>query len=505
MLRLLLMITLTTFLISDDGENQSLFTGNANFYYISTLDDGEIIRMPYRMLNTTFANRHNNFEFVGKLALEYQPQNSYSYKMDDPQDFLFDLRELYMAWFLDFGEIRIGKQIQSWGFVDENSPLDNSCAYDYNFLFETGADRKIATTALSTDLYYKNLTFGFTASPFHSINRLPASNSEFPIDLPVIPNDYQFMESDKSGEYGAYMQLSTDMIDLGISYFNGYDRIYNFAGVNIAATAEGNVYAVRDYSLGPDNPDAYTLAQDTVFTYRKTEVLGLGGAAIIKDLTLRADAGYFTSTYTKNNIERPYYNPDPFFPSPGDELNDTPFESIPSLETAEYYQVTIQAEYDLPSNINLLVQYFEYDTLSYKSQSPLKADEPCIQIDTPPVEICGFDPYDFFYPGMGSPLALMVNKAILGGISKSFLNDRLTLQIRNLMDLEYKGYFLELNTDYKLTDRVTSTFAINYINGDETHPNSIKNKGEDYEKALDYPLNQMEDFSHIRMQIKYSF
>ena len=132
-----------------------------------------------------------------------------------------------------------------------------------------------------------------------------------------------------------------------------------------------------------------------------------------------------------------------------------------------------------------------------------------IEGDVVDVALTNFEIYldgkDFFYPGMGSPLALMVNKAILGGLSKSFLNDRLTLQLRNLMDLEYKGYFLELNTDYKLTDRVTSTFAINYINGDETHPNSIKNKGEDYEKALDYPLNQMEDFSHIRMQIKYSF
>tara|TARA_Y100000994_G_scaffold10732_1_gene8587 strand:+ start:8084 stop:9586 length:1503 start_codon:yes stop_codon:yes gene_type:complete len=500
MLRLLLVITLTTFLISDDGENQSLFTGNANFYYISTLDDGEIIRMPYRMLNTTFANQNNNFEFVGKLALEYQPQNNYSYRMDNPQDFNFDLRELYMAWFLDFGEIRIGKQIQSWGFVDENSPLDNSCAYDYNFLFETGADRKIATTALSADLYYKNLTFGFTASPFHSINRLPVSNSEFPIDLPVIPNDYQFLESDKSGEYGAYIQLSTDMIDLGISYFNGYDRIYNFAGVNIPKHLVGQgVYALTDNITGED-----ILVQDTVFTYRKTEVLGLGGAAIIKDLTLRADAGYFISNYTEDNIERPYYNPDPLIPNSFTTLDDEPYESIPSLETAEYYQVTIQAEYNLPFNMNLLFQYFKHDTLSYKSKAPLKDGE-CIDIDSPDVSICGFDPYDFFYPGMGSPLALMVNKAILGGLSKSFLNDRLTLQLRNLMDLEYKGYFLELNTDYKLTDRVTSTFAINYINGDETHPNSIKNKGEDYEKALDYPLNQMEDFSHIRMQIKYSF
>mgnify|MGYP002636838585 CR=1 FL=1 len=213
MIRLLLIITLTTFLMSNDNGSQSLFTGNANFYYISKLDDGKIIRMPYRMLNTTFANQHKNFEIIGKISLEYQPQNNYSYRMDDPQDFLFDLRELYMTWILDFGEIRIGKQIQSWGFVAENSPLDNSCAYDYNFLFEAGSERKIATTALSADLYYKSLTFGFTASPFHSINRLPSSKAEFPIALPVIPHDYQFMESDNSNEYGTYLQLSTDIID----------------------------------------------------------------------------------------------------------------------------------------------------------------------------------------------------------------------------------------------------------------------------------------------------
>ena len=495
MLRLLLMLTLTTFLISNDQESQSLFTGNANFYYISTLDDGQIIRMPYRMLNTTFANQHNNFEFVGKLSLEYQPQNNYSYKMNDPQDFLLDLRELYMTWFLDYGEIRIGKQIQSWGFVDENSPLDNSSAYDYNFLFESGANRKIGTTSLSADLYYKNLTFGFTMSPFHSINRLPVSSSEFPIDLPVIPKDYQFMESDESNEYGAYLQLSTDILDLGISYFSGYDRIFNFAGINIPATIDGNVYAVADNITGED-----ILVQDTVFTYRKTEALGLGGAAIIKDLTLRADAGYFVSNYTEDNIERPYYNPPEIYPI----LDNKPYESIPSLETAEYYQITIQAEYNLPFNMNLLFQYFKHDTLSYKSITPLKEGE-CIDISTPDVSICGFDPYDFFYPGMGSPLALITHNAILGGIRKSLMNDKLTLQLRNLMDLDYKGYFLELNTDYKLTDRVTSTFAINYINGDETHPNSIENKDEDYVKGLDYPLNQMEGFSHFRIQIKYSF
>ena len=98
----------------------------------------------------------------------------------------------------------------------------------------------------------------------------------------------------------------------------------------------------------------------------------------------------------------------------------------------------------------------------------------------------------------------MTRNALLIGIDKS-LNERLKVQLRNLVDLEYKGYFLELVADYRLSDKVTTNFAINYISGDGNHPNSKSNKGDDYEKALDYPLNQMEDFSHFRMQIKYSF
>ena len=73
------------------------------------------------------------------------------------------------------------------------------------------------------------------------------------------------------------------------------------------------------------------------------------------------------------------------------------------------------------------------------------------------------------------------------------------------MDVQYKGYFIELVSDYKFSNKVTGNFAINYISGDEGHPNSKSNKGDEYEKALDYPLNQMENFSHFRAQLKYSF
>ena len=500
MLRLLLIITLTTFLFSSDNQSESLFTGNANFYYISKLNDGEIIRMPYRMLNTTWANQHKNFEIIGKMALEYQPQNNYSYRMDDPQDFLFDLRELYMTWFLDFGEIRIGKQIQSWGFVDENSPLDNSCAYDYNFLFESGADRKIATTSLSADFYYKNLTFGFTATPFHSINRLPSSKAEFPIELPTIPNDYQFMDIEKTNEYGIYLQLSTDFIDLGASYFSGYDRIFNLSGVNVFEEGQENPLNPSEWQI---NDGDISEAVDTVLSYRKTDVIGLGATILISDLTLRADIGYFDTKDLNKDVNRIHPNP-PDYPEVSDIgviAAEDVYMSSPFFEEAKYYQSTIQIEYSI-FDTDFLFQIFKYDTLSYSSIVPLKDGE---QIAVPLFQQEGFDPYNYFFPGMGSPLALMVKRAVLGGVSKSFINDKLTFQLRNLMDLDYKGYFLELNTEYKLTDRVTSVFAINYINGDKEHPNSLKNKGDNYEKALDYPLNQMEDFSHVRMQIKYSF
>ena len=158
--------------------------------------------------------------------------------------------------------------------------------------------------------------------------------------------------------------------------------------------------------------------------------------------------------------------------------------------------------YPLPKGFDLFVQYFKYDTLSYSADSPLEEGE---SIDIPLFQqIDGFNPYTYFYPGMGSPLALMTRNAVLLGMKKS-LSERFSIQLRNLMDIEYKGYFLEFVGNYKLSNKVSGNFAINYINGDQDHPKSKSNMGTDYDKALDYPLNQMEDFSHFRMQIKYSF
>jgi len=492
MKRLIILFFLTTSIIFSQ-ESVSSLNGDANFYFISKLENGDIINLPYRMLKISWAHQHDQFQLSSKFALEYQPNlNNYSFKMDNPQDFLIDLRELYMTWQLSFAEIRLGKQIQTWGFVDENSPLDNSCSYDYNFLFETGTERKIATPSLAMDIYYKNFKFGFTATPFHSINRLPSNYAEFPIDLPVIPNDYQFMEIDNVNEFGGYLQLNTDVADLALSYFSGYDRIFNLSGINVFNTYDSFTEQV--------NEEIYS-EPDTVLSYRKTDMIGVSAQSFIGDISIRADLGYFCTEDQNSNVNRIHPNP-PYFPTLADlSVVDEIYMSSPFFEKAEYYQTTIQLEYSLPKNTELLVQYFKHDTLSYSAIVPLKDGE---EINIPLFQQQGFNPYSYFFPGMGSPLALMTHNALLVGLEKSF-NERLSLQFRNLMDLDYKGYFIELNTEYKLSNKVTANFAINYISGDQDHPNSKSNKGADYEKALDYPLNQMESFSHIRMQVKYSF
>ena len=88
--RVLALIIMSITLLTSE-ESQSQFTGNANFYYISKLSDGNIIRLPYRMLNTAWTNQYKNVELIGSLSIEYEPTTNNSFKMDDPQDFLLDL------------------------------------------------------------------------------------------------------------------------------------------------------------------------------------------------------------------------------------------------------------------------------------------------------------------------------------------------------------------------------------------------------------------------------
>ena len=151
-----------------------------------------------------------------------------------------------------------------------------------------------------------------------------------------------------------------------------------------------------------------------------------------------------------------------------------------------------------------------HDTLTYSSDS-LPVDQ---EIDIPNLEIDPDEmkPSNFFTPGMGVPLAILTDRAFFLTLDKEMLDEQLKLSFTSMIDASSiekkeissdgesskehssKGLLMELKMTYSLNQNLDGTIAITKINGDSSHP-----------EGDSYPFNQMEDFSHIRFELKYFF
>ena len=454
-----------------------LFSGYVDFTYISRLSDQSLINIPYRMGSLNFENQMENLSLNGNFSLEYHVRDdAYFLNSSDPQDFILDMRELYITYNSNSYEFRIGKQIHSWGNVDENSPVDNASSLDYYYMFFGGTERKMGTLSAALDYYLGNLKIKAVFSPLHSTNRIPLGDDDFPIQLPVYPDASEiFPISGTPYEGGLHGIFSTQFGDISASYFSGYDRTFNLTGVNV-------------YGHGSDISFPYV---NILFGYRKTDVFGLGGVFLNDWFILRYDLGYFSTEDQNTSLNRA----SSFNPIYYDSLHF----SYPLLEESNYLQSTAQIEIELPLDINLTAQYFTHDTLNYSSDS-LPVDQ---EISIPNLEIDpeNMTPANFFTPGMGVPLAILTNKAIFITLDKTFLGDQLKVSYTSMMDIaDYTGIqgiagsLTEIRMEYSVTQDLQSLLSLTQVNGSNEHPD-----GENY------PFTRMEDFSHIRFELKYFF
>ena len=224
------------FLANAIPENlNTLISGYVDYTYISRLSDKSLIDIPYRMAALKVERRSNNMLLNGNFSIEYHVRDdAYFLGSSDPQDFIFDMRELYLTKFYDQFEFRIGKQIHTWGSVDENSPVDNPSSLDYYYLFFGGIERKMATLSLAIDYYIGDLKVNTVFSPIHATNRIPLGNDDFPIELPVYPQASEiFPIQGLPYEGGIQGTFSTGYGEISGSYFSGYDRTFNLTGVNV--------------------------------------------------------------------------------------------------------------------------------------------------------------------------------------------------------------------------------------------------------------------------------
>ena len=124
-----------------------------HLYSINRLSDGGVIKIPFRLADIDFNHQKNNISVISRLSFEYKPKFSNFYlQSSSPEEFSINLRELYLTWYLNDLEFNIGKQIHTWGSVDQNSPLDNASPYDYYYIFSTGSEQKIGSFSSSLNL-----------------------------------------------------------------------------------------------------------------------------------------------------------------------------------------------------------------------------------------------------------------------------------------------------------------------------------------------------------------
>jgi len=459
------------------SNTQTQLNGSIEYFYMTRLTDFSVINIPFRALDFHVQHQNGNVDVIANLSLEYRSKKDTDFLVDsDLEDFSMDIRELYLGYYLKNGEVRVGKQIHSWGNVDENSPIDNLNAYDYYYLLLGGSEKKLGSYSMAIDYYFlehSNLKLSYVFSPMHNTSRFPVNDPEYPIGLPeeANPSDATLILNDsRPYESSVNLRYSFNFGDISFSHLYMYDRIFNLTGVNVYTNTSGILFeAVPLYS------------------YRLTKAYSLGGVFLFDDFTLRFDVTRFNSKDQNNQDDLDIPHPDPDKAALYSELALDP---IVLQESAKYYQTAIQLEMPLENNYSISTLYFKHDLIEY-SYNPLPIDED-IDIPNLDIDIDSFSPEALFLPGVGIPHTTLTNEAFFIELKKTLLDDNLSITLTSFFDLDKgDGKLASFETEYSFSNGLKISGGITNINGQRDLEN--------------YSFNSMEDFSHFRCQIKYYF
>ena len=84
----------------------------------------------------------------------------------------------------------------------------------------------------------------------------------------------------------------------------------------------------------------------------------------------------------------------------------------------------------------------------------------------------------------------MSPRLAIAQISKQFMNENLELNMQIISDLEESGFLYEFSADYDVSETFIITGAVMNAFGDSDLDDG-------------YAFNQLEDFSHFRLELQY--
>ena len=196
--------------------------------------------MPIRFIDLDLNYSFENIDFKSNAAAEYQ------WGLESNQKINF--REYYLTYYSSFGEVSIGKQITSWGFADGNNPTDNINPYDFNYMFESGIDRKVGIHSLASTMYYDDFKINAIFSYDEFKHRF---NSQIPLNCFIYDGDCSYEpEFEKHFQYGLDIQYNMSNTEVSMSYLNTRDRFYND---NIQVIGTNILYLYNEFTLRFEN------------------------------------------------------------------------------------------------------------------------------------------------------------------------------------------------------------------------------------------------------------
>lgn len=191
-------------------------------------------------------------------------------------------------------------------------------------------------------------------------------------------------------------------------------------------------------------------------------MIGLDFVTFFDDFTVRAESGYFT---TNDDLDKMV-----------DEINYVP--RIYMDVEASYVQYVLQVEYAGFSDVNLGLQLLGTDVLDASGMTFGATGTTDLTKDN-------------FTPGMGTPFAMIAEKAVIVNGSTSLFDNRLDLEAMSLVNLDETGYLIGINADYSPFENWKFNIGINKFIGDDEDP--------------DNHFSQMEDFSHVSLGLEFNF
>ena len=363
------------------------------------------ISLPHRFASVELSRRGQQVSLHAIAAIEYRPGRD---------SVTLDLREAYAEISTSLGDIRLGKQILAWGAADGNNPTDNVNPYDFYYLFLAGAERKRGNLSLSANLYLGALNAEAVVTPFFLANRLPLNEPDFPIFADASNGILSIRPSPpsadrKNTEYGLRLRLPLAALDISMSYFRGFDRMFT-----------------PSIQFPPSRPD-------TTLSYLATRVIGGDLVTFLGDWGLRGEAAYFLTEDREGT--------DPFIRNP-------------------YLQYVLQLD-RMTDDYSLVLQYLgiaitkidDDDLVNPVTQQVLFTEKE--------------QEWDNIPPKMGMPFGALAQNAVLASANVDFAGGRHTLQGQALYDLDHNGYMLGGKVTFGLEDAFDLEVGLVAFGGDE--------------------------------------